>query len=129
MKISDEVYKRLINNSINVKVNKYHNKRVEYDGKKFDSIKEKNYYIKLKLLESMDMISDLTLQKKFELQPSYEINGKKVKAINYYADFTYKEKDKLHVIDVKSEATRKDKVYRLKKKIFEYRYNIEIEEV
>ena len=129
MKISDEVYKRLINNSINVKQNKYHNKRVEYDGKKFDSIKEKNYYIKLKLLESMDMISDLTLQKKFELQPSYEINGKKVKAINYYADFTYKEKDKLHVIDVKSEATRKDKVYRLKKKIFEYRYNIEIEEV
>ena len=128
-KISNDVLNKLINNSINVKQNKYHNKRVEYDGMKFDSIKEKNYYMKLKLLEKYGIIKDIRRQVKYELQASYEINGKKVRSINYYADFTYIEGDKKHIVDVKSEATRKDKVYRLKKKMFEYKYNMEIEEV
>ena len=72
------------------------------------------------------MIEDLKRQVRFELQPSYEINGKKIRSINYIADFTYREKGKLHVIDVKGVRTNE---YKLKKKMFEYKYNIEIEEV
>ena len=109
-------------------VRKYHNKKVEYDGYTFDSIKEKNYYIKLKLLEKAGKIKELELQKEFELQPSYKLNNKTSRKITYRADFTYKttEDDKLHVIDVKGFRTD---VYRLKKKLFEYKYRIEIEEI
>ena len=107
---------------------KYHNKKVEYDGYTFDSIKEKNYYIKLKLLEKAGKIKELELQKEYELQPSYKLNNKTYRSIKYRADFTYKttEDDKLHVIDVKGFRTD---VYRLKKKLFEYKYRIEIEEI
>lgn len=109
-------------------VRKYHNKKVSYDGYTFDSIKEKNYYIKLKLLEKTGKIKELELQKEFELQPSFKLNNKTSRKITYRADFTYKttEDDKLHVIDVKGFRTD---VYRLKKKLFEYRYGIEIEEI
>ena len=34
---------------------KYHNKKVIIDGKKFDSQKEGNYYLKLKMLEKAIM--------------------------------------------------------------------------
>lgn len=109
-------------------VRKYHNKKVEYDGYTFDSIREKNYYIKLKLLEKAGKIKELELQKEFELQPSYKLNNKTSRKITYRADFTYKttEDDKIHVIDVKGYRTD---VYKLKKKLFEYKYRIEIEEV
>lgn len=109
-------------------VRKYHNKKVEYDGYTFDSIREKNYYIKLKLLEKAGKIKELELQKEYELQPSFKLNNKTSRKITYRADFTYKttEDDKLHVIDVKGFRTD---VYRLKKKLFEYRYGIEIEEI
>ena len=109
-------------------VRKYHNKKVEYDGYTFDSIREKNYYIKLKLLEKAGKIKELELQKEFELQPSFKLNNKTSRKITYRADFTYKttEDDKLHIIDVKGFRTD---VYRLKKKLFEYKYRIEIEEV
>ena len=109
-------------------VRKYHNKKVEYDGYTFDSIKEKNYYIKLKLLEKAGKIKELELQKEYELQPSFKLNNKTSRKITYRADFTYKttEDDKLHVIDVKGFKTD---VYKLKKKLFEYKYRIEIEEI
>ena len=109
-------------------VAKYHNKKVEYDGYTFDSIREKNYYIKLKLLEKAGKIKELELQKEYELQPSFKLNNKTSRKITYRADFTYKttEDDKLHVVDVKGYRTD---VYRLKKKLFEYKYRIEIEEI
>jgi len=109
-------------------VAKYHNKKIQYDGYTFDSIKEKNYYIKLKLLEKAGKIKELELQKEYELQPSYKLNNKTSRKITYRADFTYKttEDNKIHVIDVKGFRTD---VYRLKKKIFEYKYRIEIEEI
>lgn len=109
-------------------VAKYHNKKVSYDGYTFDSIKEKNYYIKLKILEKAGKIKELELQKEFELQPSFKLNNKTNRKITYKADFTYKttEDNKIHVIDVKGFKTD---VYRLKKKLFEYRYGIEIEEI
>lgn len=109
-------------------VTKYHNKKVKYDGYTFDSIKEKNYYIKLKLLEKAGIIKELELQKEYELQPSFKLNNKTSRKITYRADFTYKtaKDDKIHVIDVKGFRTD---VYRLKKKIFEYKYKIEIEEI
>lgn len=104
---------------------KYHSKKVIYSGHKFDSKKEMYYYIKLKQLQKEGKIKELELQKKYELQPSFKLNGKTRRAITYKADFVYKD-NKIHVIDVKGFKTD---VYQIKKKLFEYKYGIEIEEV
>ena len=109
-------------------MNKYHNKKIIFDGHKFDSIKERNYYVKLKALEKAGLIKDLELQKTFLLQQSFKLNNKTRRQITYIADFTYfsNEDDKIHVIDVKGFKTD---VYNVKKKMFEYKYGIEIEEI
>ena len=108
--------------------NKYHNKKIIIDGHKFDSKKEANYYNQLKLLQRAGLIRDLELQKTFILQPSFKLNNKTRRNITYKADFTYfsNEDDKIHVIDVKGFKTD---VYNIKKKMFEYKYGIEIEEI
>lgn len=128
MRISQETYKRLLGNSINQKQNKYHNKKCVYNGIKFDSKKEMAYYIKLKLLEEKGKIKDLELQKAYELQPSFKLNGKTYRKITYKADFSYitTADDKLHVVDTKGFRTE---VYKLKRKMLAYKYEIEIEEI
>lgn len=109
---------------------KYHNKKVIIDGKKFDSEKEGNYYLKLKMLEKAGKIRDLRLQVPFVLLETFKVDDRTYRKTKYLADFTYfDDKDKLHVVDVKSEATRKDKTYQLKKKLLAWKYGIEIEEV
>ena len=109
-------------------MSKYYSKKVIIDGHKFDSKKEGNYYLLLKSLEKAGAIKDLELQKEFILQDSFKINKKTRRKITYRADFTYitTADDKLHVIDVKGFKTD---IYRLKKKLFEYKYGIEIEEI
>lgn len=108
-------------------MNKYHNKKCIYKDMMFDSKKERDYYVILEMMLKNNQITDLKTQVKFELQPSFKFNGKTIRSISYIADFTYVDKkNKLHIIDVKSEATKKDKVYRLKKKMMQYKgYDIE----
>lgn len=125
MRVSQEVYERFINHAIDYKQNKYKNKKVVYDGIKFDSKKEGAYYLKLKMLEEKGIISDLKLQVKYELQPKFEFNGKTIRSINYVADFTYMQDGKLHIVDTKGIRTE---VYKLKKKMMQYK-GYEIEEV
>lgn len=109
-------------------MSKYYSKKVIVDNIKFDSKKEAKKYTELKLLLKAEIIKDLELQKKFELQPKYKINGKNIRAINYIADFVYWDinKNKIIVEDTKGYRTE---VYKIKKKIFEYKYQIEIEEI
>lgn len=113
--------------------NKYKNKKVIYKGIKFDSIKERNRYLILEQEQEKGHIKELELQKKFELQEGFIDNdSKKQRPIYYIVDFFYFDK-KLNCYiaeDVKSKATREDKVYRIKKKIFIYQYpNIAFKEV
>lgn len=109
-------------------MSKYFNKKVVVDRVKFDSKKEAEYYLYLKSLEKNHKIYDLKLQPHFILQDKFKLNGKTIRKIEYIADFSYysSQDDKLHVVDVKGLKTD---VYKLKKKIFEYQYKIEIEEV
>lgn len=114
---------KLCNNS------KYHNKKVIYKGIKFDSKKEMQRYKELELLESTDYICNLELQKKFLIQEGYtNAKGKKIRPIYYIADFYYFDllKDKWVVEDTKGVRTE---VYKLKKKLFEYKYNLTIDEL
>lgn len=123
MKLNQKQYNEFMNNRLNVKSkqNKYHNKKTYYNSYKFDSIKERNYYIYLNELEDKGKIKDLQLQVKFELQPSFKLNGETIRAINYIADFVYVDLDinKKMVIDVKGYRTKE---YALKKKLFLYKY-------
>lgn len=112
-------------------MSKYYSKKVIVDNIKFDSKKEAAYYLKLKLLLKSGAIKNLELQKEYILQDSFKLNKKTRRKITYKPDFTYISTldNKLHVIDVKSSFTAKDKTYRIKKKLFEYKYGIEIEEI
>ena len=112
-------------------MSKYGNKKIEIDGIIFDSIKEGTRYKQLRLLERAGLIKDLKLQTTFELQPSFKKNNKTIRAITYKADFDYLTKDNRHIVeDVKSKATEKDKVYRIKRKMLQYKYdNIEFKEI
>lgn len=108
---------------------KYHSKKVILDGIEFDSKKEAKRYSELKLLERAGQIKDLELQKVFELQPSFKKNNKTYRKTTYKADFCYfdNEKGKYIVEDVKGFKTE---VYKLKKKMFEYKYqDLELKEI
>lgn len=108
------------------KKSKYGAKKCEYDGIKFDSQKERDRYIELKLLEKGGGITDLQLQVPFVLQDGFKFNGKKILPIKYIADFTYWKNGELVIEDVKGKKTD---VYELKKKMFMYRYKKYISEV
>ena len=49
--LNKEVYEKLVGKSIDIKTNKYKNRKMEYDGILWDSKKERSWYIKLKLME------------------------------------------------------------------------------
>ena len=113
-------------NPYRINSNKYHAKKTEVDGIRFDSQREARRYKQLKLLERAGEISFLELQKVYELQPSFKHNGKTIRAIKYVADFYYVDKDgKIHIEDAKGMKTPE---YNLKKKMMLYQ-GLEIEEV
>lgn len=92
------------------------------DGLRFDSRKEAARYSELKVLESRGTIKDLRLQVKFSICPKAP-NVKGSRERFYIADFVYTTIDGGKVIeDVKSDATRKDKTYRLKKQLVQVKY-------
>ena len=99
--------------------NKYHAKKVCVDNIWFASKLEAGRYGILKLLAQQGIIKDLKLQVPFELQPSFRKRGKTIRSIVYIADFTYLQDGVLVVEDAK--GYKKDKVYLLKKKLFEFK--------
>ncbi|MTI49471.1 MAG: DUF1064 domain-containing protein [Firmicutes bacterium] len=102
--------------------NKFRAKKTTVDGITFDSKKEANRYCELKLLLKANEIKDLELQPKFVLQDKFKKNGKTHRAISYVADFRYIDctTGETVVEDVKGMET---KVFKIKKKLFEYKYS------
>ena len=98
---------------------KYLSKKTTIDNIVFASKKEAKRYMELKLLERAGKIKNLELQPVFELQPTFKKFGKTYRAIKYMADFRYKEINKIVIEDTKG---FKNKVYLLKRKLFEYKY-------
>lgn len=109
-----------------MKKSKYKNKKVTYDGEKFDSIKEARRYQELKLLLRAGAISGLRLQVPYELIPAQYINGKCVeRSVKYIADFVYAENGKEVVEDAKGVRTD---TYKIKKKLMLYVHGIRLKE-
>ena len=111
--------------------NKYRNKQIKNAYGEFDSIKEWRRYMWLLNLQKFKQIEELHRQVVFLLIPSQrDSNGKIVeKSCSYVADFTYYKYGKLVVEDVKSEITRSNAAYIIKRKLMLYQHNIHINEV
>lgn len=93
---------------------KYGNKRATVDGRSFASQAEGARYQALKLLERAGEISNLRCQVRHKL-----LGYRGGVVGTYVADFDYVTKDGLPVTeDVKSPATAKLPVFRLKSKLF-----------
>lgn len=101
-------------------MNKYNNKKTQIGKYTFDSKKEAERFVYLKARLDHGEIEKLALQVPFELQPAFtDAEGHKRRAITYVADFVYMERGKWIVEDVKGFKTS---VYRIKKKLFDYKY-------
>ena len=68
----------------------------------------------LYVLQRGGVISQLKQQPKFVLQRAYEFDGKRVRALCYFADFSYLEDGVRVIEDCKGYRT---KVYKIKKKL------------
>lgn len=110
-------------------VTKYHNKKVTYFGKSFDSKREGNRYLYLLDRQHRGAIKDLILQPEFILQEAFEKDGIKYRPIIYIADFSYTETKTNKRIIEDAKGVKTD-VFKIKKKLFEKRYtNLTIKEV
>ena len=99
---------------------KYGNRKTEADGRIFDSKHEAEVYRDLLMLWKAGEILGVMCQVAFLLPGG----------VKYIADFVTLGKDgRYTVMDAKSEATRKDKTYRLKKRQMRECLGIEIAEV
>lgn len=103
---------------------KYHNTKTVADGIKFDSKLEAERYAQLKILERVGVIRALELQPSFDLLPSFRKNGKTWRKTVYKADFRYilAKDDRIIIEDVKGSTAVITDVFRLKQKLFEYKY-------
>lgn len=127
-----------------MKVNKYRNKKVSFQGEEFDSKRELQRYLVLKDAESKGIIQNLQKQVNFELIPKIEedvvvhlkrkdkIQRKTIQLpIAYRADFVYEKDGVMVVEDVKASANMRslDRVFLLKEKLFRWKYGFSIKRV
>ena len=103
-------------------MNKYHARKVFYDGHWFDSAFERDRYIYLKKMEEDGFIKDLRLQVKYEIIPKQD--GER--AAHYIADFVYENGNGVVVEDTKGFRTQE---YILKRKLMLQVHGIKIREV
>jgi hypothetical protein len=113
-----------------VKGHKYGATATTVDGIQFASKAEARRYSELRLLEKAGAIRGLTLQPRYDIY-ALAFQAAPVKVAFYKADFRYMvplmgDKWKTVVEDVKGVRTE---VYRLKKKLVEAQYGIQITEV
>lgn len=110
-------------------MNKYHARKCCLDGICFDSKHEMQRYAQLKLLERAGEISDLRLQVKYQLIPRQDDSAGQMleRAVNYIADFVYKDKTGGTVVeDAKGNRTKE---YIIKRKLMLWVHGIQVVEV
>jgi hypothetical protein len=127
-----------------MKVSKYRNKKVSFQGEEFDSKREMQRYLVLKDAESKGIIQNLQKQVNFELIPKIEeevvIHLKRKDKVQrkiiqlpiiYRADFVYEKDGVMVVEDVKASANMRslDRVFLLKEKLFRWKYGFSIKRV
>ena len=92
----------------------------------FDSLKERDRYIELELMQKAGLIRNLLTQQAFVLAESVVLDGRKKPALRYVADFTYFDANEFVVEDVKGVKTKE---YRIKRHLMKSVLGIEVKEV
>jgi hypothetical protein len=129
-------------------VTKYNSKKTKYNGILFDSKKEAKRYRELLLLEKAGKITDLELQKAYELIPAQYATSDEVytkgknkgqpkrgalleRAVVYKADFKYVDENGYTVVE-DTKGYKKGtaySVFTIKRKLMLLNYGIQIREV
>jgi len=104
---------------------KYNNERFTDSEGSWDSKKERKRWEQLRVLQSAGRIQDLQKKVVFELIPVSMKHGKRLRAVQYIADFVYIEDGNKVVEDAKG---FRNKVYLLKKRLMWEKYGIDIYE-
>lgn len=119
--------------------NKYHSRKAVYDGMSFDSQKELQRWLELRMLEKAGEITGLRRQVRYLLIPEQrepDTTGPKggvrkgkilERAVYYVADFVYKEKEAEGTVVEDAKGIR-TKDYILKRKLMLWVYGIRIKE-
>ena len=104
---------------------KYRNIPTEIEGIRFDSRAEANRWQELKLLERAGLIRDLQRQVTYELIPGVKFEGalRRQPALRLIVDFTYTERDKLILEDVKGVVTP---MFTLKRHILKALFGLDV---
>lgn len=85
-----EQVRQQVGGKIAAQASKYHNRKIEINGIRFDSRKEAQRYVQLMNAMRLGAIKDLRLQVDFTIQEAYtDWHGNRIRAIRYRADFTY----------------------------------------
>ena len=118
---------------------KYGARKTERDGVVFDSAKESRKVGQWQQLERLGKIADLVLQPEFPIVVTDKRTQQQVKVAVYRADAAWTVVDPAFappghgvgdrvIADVKSEATAKNPVYRLKKKLVAALHGVDVVE-
>lgn len=111
-----------------IRGSKYGNIHTEYKGRIYDSKKEADYAAELDWCKKASNPKERVLE--WTPQVTFQVVLNDIKICRYIADFKVKYADGREVIiDVKSEATRKNSTYKLKKKLVEAQFGVKIIEV
>jgi hypothetical protein len=97
--------------------NKYGARKTTVGGITFDSAAEAEYYLYLLAKQQAGEIREFRLQPRYRLQDGFTKNGRRIRPIDYVADFEVVDKHGLiTVIDVKGTKTE---AFGIKRKLFE----------
>ena len=102
---------------------KYHNVKCEYNGLKFDSKTEMEYYKYLLGLQEKGIVKEIKTQIKYSLQDKFKYKDKTQREIVYIADFVVIYSDgREEVIDIKGSVHNIDPIFKIKRKLLLCKY-------
>lgn len=110
-------------------MSKYHNRKTTVDGVTYDSRREAERSIELRLMERAGRITNLRRQVRFEVIPTLYVDGRVAERKTVYvADFVYTDAKTGEAVveDVKGIRTKE---YKLKRKLMLEKYGIQIREI
>lgn len=105
---------------------KYGNRKTCLLGQEFDSRLEAQRWLVLKDAERHGKIQGLARQVPYEIIPAQVIQGSRLRASEYVADFVYRKDGQIVVEDTKGYRTE---VYRIKRKLMAWRHGVLIREI
>ena len=105
--------------------------KVRAGNEEFDSIAEHDRYLELLVMEKAGVIRELECHPRYEILPPQKTPAGKqnFKPVIYTPDFRYKRGGKTIVEEVKSEYSRHEKDYVIRRKLIFYTLGIYVEEI